>query len=103
MPASLETPKKYDWEKEAKRILKVELARAGVSHKVLVARLERLGIKDTSSALASRISRGKFSFVFFLQCMEVLGVKELHFAPRELKKSEAPVGDERQLAPTKWL
>jgi hypothetical protein len=72
----------YDWEGEAKRVLKAELARAGVSHKVLVARLEAMGVEDNTAALASRITRGKFSFVFFLQCMRALGVDEVRLGPR---------------------
>jgi Domain of unknown function (DUF6471) len=72
----------YDWEEEAKRVLKAELARAGVSHKVLVARLEEIGVEDNTAALASRITRGKFSFVFFLQCMRALGVDEVKVGPR---------------------
>ncbi len=72
----------YDWEAEAKRVLKAELARAGVSYKVLVARLEAMGIEDNTAALASRITRGKFSFVFFLQCMRALGVDEVRVGER---------------------
>lgn len=82
MPASKSAPAPYDWEEEAKRVLKAELARAGVSHKVLVARLEAMGVEDNTAALASRITRGKFSFVFFLQCMRALGVDEVRVGPR---------------------
>lgn len=71
-----------NWEAEAKRILKAELARAGVSHKVLVSRLEAIGVEDNTAALASRISRGKFTFVFFLQCMRALGVDEVRLGGR---------------------
>jgi hypothetical protein len=74
---------RYDWESEAKRVLKAELARAGVSHKVLVSRLEAIGVDDNTAALASRITRGKFSFAFFLQCMSALGVEEVRVAPRQ--------------------
>ncbi len=72
----------FNWENEAKRILKAELARAGVGHKVLVSRLEALGVQDNTAALASRISRGKFTFVFFLQCMRALGVDEVRLGTR---------------------
>jgi 3-mercaptopyruvate sulfurtransferase SseA len=82
MPTHKTKPVKYDWEAEAKQLLKAELARAGVSHKVLVARLEAMGIEDNTAALASRITRGKFSFVFFLQCMRALGVDEVRVGER---------------------
>lgn len=71
------------WNLEAKRLLKAELARSGVSYKVLVARLETLGIADNESAIANRIARGKFSFAFFLQCMRALGVDTVRVAERK--------------------
>lgn len=75
-----------DWGSEAKLVLKAELARAGVSYKVLTARLLQMGIHDNESAIANRISRGKFSFVFFLQCMAALGVDEVRLRNRQHPK-----------------
>jgi len=69
-----EVPERFDAEVEARRILKSELARAGVSYKVLAAKLADQGVADNEMAIASRISRGKFSFAFFLQCMHALKV-----------------------------
>jgi hypothetical protein len=80
--ASTRSSASFDWEAEAKRILKAELARAGVSHKMLVSRLEAIGVEDNTAALASRLTRGKFSFSFFLQCMHALGVDEVRLGPR---------------------
>jgi hypothetical protein len=74
-----------DWEVEAKTILKAELARGALSRKVLVARLEKLGVKDSESAISNRISRGKFSFAFFLQCMRALGVEEVRVGQRKAR------------------
>lgn len=65
------------WEAEAKRVLKAELARHGVSYKVLAVRLQSMGVADNEKAIANRISRGKFSFAFFLQCMAALGTREV--------------------------
>lgn len=76
-PASIEV----NWEQEARRILKAELARRGTSYKVLVARLEAMGVADNEAAIANRISRGKFSFLFFLQCMRALEVEEVRVGP----------------------
>lgn len=64
-----------DWDLEAKRLLKAELARSGVSYKVLVTRLESIGVVETEGAISNKISRGRFSFAFFLQCMRALGVE----------------------------
>lgn len=66
------------WEIEARRILKAELARAGVGHKTLVVRLAALGVEESESNLSNKIARGKFSFVFFLQCMQVIGVTSVN-------------------------
>lgn len=67
-------PDTINWEQEAKRILKAELARCGLTYRALANRLEAIGIADNESAIATRVSRGKFSFVFFLQCMTAMGV-----------------------------
>ncbi len=61
------------WEQESKALLKAELARADVNYKVLSRKLEAIGVIDTPAALSSKISRGKFTFAFFLQCMTALG------------------------------
>ena len=71
-----------DWEVEAKRILKSELARHGMTYKGLVARLEALGVQDEEKAIANRISRGKFPFTFFLQCMRALDIVEIDLRDR---------------------
>lgn len=72
----------FDWDALAKRVLKAELARAGLTYKMLANRLEDLGIEDSDAAIANRISRGKFSFAFFLKCMAAIGVTELDLRDR---------------------
>ncbi|MBN8503359.1 MAG: hypothetical protein J0L58_02710 [Burkholderiales bacterium] len=71
-----------EWEALAKQLLKAEFARQGVTYKVLVKRLEAIGIKDDEKAIANRISRGRFQFTFFLQCMRALGVTEVDLRDR---------------------
>jgi hypothetical protein len=43
----------------------------------LALRLNNIGVEDTAQTIANKISRGTFSFTFFLQCMEVLGVNDI--------------------------
>jgi len=62
-----------DWNVEASRILRGELVRRGVTHKKLAQLLEVIGVSETPSAITNKMSRGTFSFVFFLQCMKALG------------------------------
>lgn len=66
-----------DWEEQSRRLLKAELARAGVSYKVLAARLQTMGISDNEAAIASRVSRGKFTLAFFLQTMRAIEVDDV--------------------------
>lgn len=78
-----------NWEKEAKQMLKAELARSGVRYTDLVSKLEAIGVKDTEGAIANKIARGKFSFVFFLQCMRAIGVTAVSVADRTPNKTVA--------------
>ena len=70
------------WEVEARRILRAELARAGVGYKTLVVRLAALGIEESEANLSNKIARGKFSFVFFLQCMKAIGVESVDISTK---------------------
>ena len=40
-------------------------------------RLEAVGVHETERNIANKISRGGFSAVFFVQCLEVIGAMEL--------------------------
>jgi hypothetical protein len=71
-----------DWEEQSRRLLKSELARSGVSYKVLAARLQAMGIPDNEAAIASRVSRGKFTLTFFLQCMTAVEVEQVSLRMR---------------------
>lgn len=64
-----------DWQREARRILQVELARKDIGYKELSRALKSVcGVDIDSKALANKVGRGTFSFSFFLQCMRALGV-----------------------------
>ena len=54
------------WEERAKRLLKAELARAGVGYRELAERLKTHGMKETEASIANKISRGTFSATFLL-------------------------------------
>jgi len=78
-----------DWKLKAKRILKSELIRKGISHEVLALRLNKLGIEETKSSIDSKISRGTFSAAFLLQCLYVLDCNYLLLSQEENKLSIA--------------
>lgn len=71
-------PTSIDWQREARRLLQVELARKDIGYKELSRVLETACDVDIDpKALSNKVGRGTFSFVFFLQCMKALGVNNI--------------------------
>ena len=70
--------KDKEWEDRVKRMLKAELTRRGVTYAQLVGKLGDLGVHDTEPNIRNKISRGKFTAVFLLQCLEAIGASSLH-------------------------
>lgn len=95
------------WAIEASRILRAERVRAGLTYPMLRMRLEKIGVFETEFALRNKLSRGTFSFVFFLQCMHVMDRRTVdvslekapHTAERKRRsgvgRSKAEKADER--------
>jgi hypothetical protein len=65
------------WEEMVKNILRAEMMRRGVSYAGLAERLQEHGIEDNELNLRNKVSRGRFTAVFFMQCMQALGVELL--------------------------
>lgn len=63
---------KDEWSQKAANVLKAELKRAGVGYEELSVRLKEIGVDESYKGIASKVTRGMFSFVFFMQCMKVL-------------------------------
>ena len=66
-----------EWEDRVKRLLKAELKRKGVTYAQLVGKLADIGVHDTEPNIRNKISRGKFTAVFLVQCMEAIGTNDL--------------------------
>lgn len=66
-----------DWENQAKGLLKAELKRRNISYAELVGKLADIGVMDSEPNIRNKISRGKFTAVFLIQCLEAIGAKEL--------------------------
>ena len=64
-----------DWNEQAKRLLKSELVRRGISNDDLVTLLYNIGVDETKASIDSKISRGTFSAAFMLQCLNAVGCK----------------------------
>ena len=65
-----------DWNEQAKRLLKSELVKRGVSNEELAFLLKEFGGKETKASIDSKISRGTFSAAFLLQCLNALDCKD---------------------------
>jgi len=68
----------HDWQAQATGIIRGELKRRNLSYRDLAERLQAIGIKDTEKNVINKIARGAFTAVFFLQCMEAIGVQNVH-------------------------
>lgn len=66
-----------DWEDQAKGLLKAELKRRNVSYAQLVEKLAAIDVVDSEPNVRNKLSRGKFTAVFLLQCLEAIGVTNL--------------------------
>ena len=65
------------WEAKVKGLLKGELKRRNVSYGQLVDRLMDVGVNETEPNIRNKISRGKFTAVFLLQCLAAIGTQRL--------------------------
>ena len=82
------------WHREARLMIKAQLARHGVSYRELVTRLAALGVRETERSITNKLSRGTFRFTFVLQVMNALGEPALTLRPRQ-----PPPGDESSPKP----
>ncbi|GGL62475.1 DUF6471 domain-containing protein [Wenxinia marina] len=70
-------PTQTQWEAMAANLLKAELKRKGVTYAQLVEKLAAIGISEKEANVANKLSRGKFSAVFLLQCLSAVGSSQL--------------------------
>lgn len=61
------------WNIALGRFLRSELTRHGVTHEQLAKLLETQGVLCSKSSIDSKLSRGTFSAVFFMQCLIAIG------------------------------
>ena len=60
-----------------KGLLKAELKRRNVGYWELAEKLTAMGIPETEANVKNKISRGGFTAVFFVQCLEAIGCTRL--------------------------
>ena len=66
-----------EWEDKVKGMLKAELKRRGVTYAELAGKLADIGVMDSEPNIRNKISRGKFTAVFFVQCLTAIGATDL--------------------------
>jgi hypothetical protein len=76
-----------DWAEQAKRLVRVEMVRRGVTYEDLAARLTALGVHDTSVNMRNKIARGRFTVIFLLQVMEAVGCGEISLNLKSVQPS----------------
>ena len=71
-------PDHTEWEAMAANLLKAELKRKGVTYAQLVEKLAAIGINEKEVNVANKLSRGKFSAAFMLQCLSAIGSSRVY-------------------------
>jgi hypothetical protein len=66
-----------DWEQMVKSLLKAELKRRDVTYAQLVGKLADIGVMDSEPNIRNKLSRGKFTAVFMIQCLVAIGATEI--------------------------
>ena len=57
--------------------IRAEMERRGLTYATLVDRLAALGVEENERNLRNKVARGTFGAVFFVQCLEAIGVETL--------------------------
>ncbi len=70
-------PERTDWEAKARGIIRAEMARQNVTYAQLVERLAQIGVAEDERNLRNKISRGKFTAAFMLQCVTAMGAAKI--------------------------
>lgn len=70
------------WKSMSKSILKSELAKKCIDYQLLSEKLTLIGVNESPSNINSKINRGTFSFIFFMQCMRSIHTDNVSFDNR---------------------
>ena len=73
-------PERSPWEDKAANLLKAELKRRGVTYAQLVDRLDAIGVSESERNIRNKVSRGKFTAAFLLQCLEAIEAHDVRIA-----------------------
>ena len=71
-------PNRTDWEARARGLLRAEMTKRGLTYSQLVERLKAVGVSEDERNLRNKVSRGKFTAAFLLQCLSAMETHTLH-------------------------
>lgn len=70
-----------DWQDRLKGMVKSELAKRNINYVTLAGMLEEsYGVTESPQNLSNKIARGKFSAVFMVQILEVIGCENMQLS-----------------------
>jgi Domain of unknown function (DUF6471) len=72
----MQMPERTDWEAKARGILRVEMAKQNVTYSQLLEKLKSIDVQEDERNLRNKVSRGKFTAAFMLQCLTAMGVND---------------------------
>lgn len=70
-------PQRSEWEEKAANLLKAEIKRQGLTYAQLVEKLAEIGVSEDERNVRNKVSRGKFTAAFLLQCLAAIGSQEV--------------------------
>lgn len=71
-------PDQNEWESRVANLLKAELKRKGVTYSQLVDKLAAIGVEEKEVNIRNKLSRGKFTAAFMVQCLKAINTETLH-------------------------
>jgi len=71
-------PERTDWEAKARGLVRAEMGKHGLTYSQLVEKLKTVGISDDERNLRNKVSRGKFTAAFLLQCLSAMETRTVH-------------------------
>jgi len=72
-----------EWAGEAKRTLRAEMVRRGITYDELAKKLAEIGVEQSPAGLRMTINRGRFRAMLLLQCLTAMGCRSLRLVDPE--------------------
>ena len=67
-----------EWQDRVKGLLKGELKKRNLGYRDLSEKLAAIGVHDSERNISNKLSRGSFTAVFLIQCLDAIECKTLY-------------------------